>query len=105
MWQYYTYKSDDVCKTDSESLKFKLRLTNNSDDRGTVHLKTKLLLKYLNNFWRKFKMPIINHSINYILKWFPTCVIYEPNRAKAFAITSAMLFFFQFVTLSTQNNT
>ena len=61
-------------------------------------------LKYLSNFWRTLKMPLVNFEVNLILTWSSTCVITSSNDAVTFAITDTKLYF-PVVTLSTQENT
>ena len=34
-----------------------------------------VLLKYLNNFWRRLDMPLINCEVSLILTWSKTCVL------------------------------
>ena len=38
-------------------------------------------LKYLSNFWRTLKMPLINCEIELILDWSVNCVIISTNNA------------------------
>ena len=61
-------------------------------------------LKYLSNFWRTLKMPLINCKVKIILTWSSTCVITDSNGAGTFAITDTKLYV-PVVTLSTQENT
>ena len=61
-------------------------------------------LKYLRNFWRTLKMPLINCEVNLILLWSSTCVITSSNGAGTFEITDTK-FYVPVVTLSTQGNT
>ena len=53
-------------------------------------------LKYLNNFWRSFKMPQINYEINLILIW-SEIVLYNLIllQIKKIAITKLQNFMFQ----------
>ena len=62
-----------------------------------------LPLKYLRNFWRTLKMPLINCEINLILTW---SVISNSaaNQGTTFAITDTKLYV-QAVTLSTDDDT
>ena len=61
-------------------------------------------LKYLSNFWRTLKMPLINCEVNLILTWSSTCVITNSTGAGRFATTDTRLYV-PVVTLSTQENT
>ena len=61
-------------------------------------------LKYLSNFWRTLKMPLINCEINLDLNWSKNCVIEANNVSTTFSITDTRIYV-QVVTLSTQDNT
>ena len=53
--------------TDSESSKFKRKITGNTPAVGnTEYVKIILLLKYLSNFWRTLEIPLINCELNLI---------------------------------------
>ena len=60
-------------------------------------------LKYLSNFSRMLKIPLINCEVNLILTWSSTCVITNPTCAGRFAITDRKLYV-PVVTLSTQGH-
>ena len=60
-------------------------------------------LKYLSNFWRTLKMPLINCEINLIWTWSEKCVLSNDKKAIAFAITDKRLYV-PVATLSTQDN-
>ena len=63
-------------------------------------------LKYLSNFWRTFKMPLINCETNLILTWSANCVITDDpiaNQISTFTITDTKLYV-PVVTLSTEDN-
>ena len=63
-------------------------------------------LKYLSNFRRTLKIPLINCEVNLILTWSENCVIVYTNVANQgtkFAITETKLYV-PVVTLSTQDN-
>ena len=66
--------------TDSNSFKFKSRFLANTNERGIINAKIAVPLKYLGNFLRTFKMPLINCEINLILTWSASCIIFEVNR-------------------------
>ena len=61
-------------------------------------------LKYLRNFCRALKMPLINSEVNLILTGSSTCFITDSNGAGTFAITDTKLYVLV-VNLSTQENT
>ena len=46
--------------TDSESFKFKSKFLKNTSTAGTINVEIVVPLKYLGNFWRTLKMPLIN---------------------------------------------
>ena len=50
-------------------------------------------LKYLSNFSRMLKIPLINCEVNLILTWSSTCVITNPTCAGRFAITDKNFMF------------
>ena len=58
-------------------------------------------LKYLRNFWRTLKMPLINCEINLILTWYANCAVSSATGATEFADTKLYV---SVVTLSTQDN-
>ena len=63
-------------------------------------------LKYLINFWRTLKTPLINCEVNLILHWYANCVIVYTdiaNQGATFTITETKLYV-PVVTLSTQDN-
>ena len=63
-------------------------------------------LKYLSNFWRTLKMPLINCEVNLILTWYASCLIVynnDVNQGATFEITRTKIYV-PVVTLSTQDN-
>ena len=63
-------------------------------------------LKYLSNFWRTLKMPLINCEVELILNWSANCVIIYTNvnnQVLTFTITETNPYV-PVVTLSTQDN-
>ena len=75
LWQYY---KDDPNNNigDSESFKFKVKITGKSPAAGnTKDVEIIVPLKYLSNFWRTLEMPLINCEVNLILAWSKDCVI------------------------------
>ena len=72
LWQYYRNEPNDNL-ADSESSKSKIKITGNSPaDGNTKNVETIVPLKYLSNFWRTLKMPLINCEVNLILTWSST---------------------------------
>ena len=62
--------------------------------------------KYLSNFWRTLKIPLINCEVNLIFSWSADCVIIGTNIANqvaTFTIAETNLYVLV-VTLSTQDN-
>ena len=63
-------------------------------------------LKYLSNFWRTLKMPLINCEVKLLVDWSENCVVISTNIANqvpTFTITEKR-FYVPVVTLSTQDN-
>ena len=61
------YKKDDVHdnKIDSESFKFKAKMTERTPANGnTRDVEIFALLKYLSNFWRSPEMSLISYKIS-----------------------------------------
>ena len=53
---------------DSESFKFISKFLNNTNNAGIINA-IAVPLKYLINFWRTFKMSLINCETDRILTW------------------------------------
>ena len=83
--------------------KFKLSITDNTNNGGVAIVKIVEPLKYLSNFWRTLEMSLIKCEVTFDLDWSDSCVICEVDRATTFAMTSAKLHV-PVVTLSTQDN-
>ena len=67
LWQYYKDDPNDNI-TDSESFKFKVKITGKTpDDGNTKDFEIIVPLKYLSNFWKTLEMPLINCEVNLIL--------------------------------------
>ena len=65
-----------------------------------------VLLKYVSNFWRTFKMPLINCEFTLDLNWSKNCVIATTdvvNERATSSITDTKLYV-PLVTLLTPNN-
>ena len=91
----------------TDSFKFKAKITGQTGNDGTKNVEIMVPLKYLSNFWRTLKLPLINCEVNLILTWSATCVLIatgNQNQAARFAITYTKLYV-PVVTLSTQENT
>ena len=85
------------------TLKFKSRFVNNTNNDGIKDVEIAVSLKYLNNFLRTTKMPLINYKINLILTLSANCVISKEDRRTTFPITDSELYI-PVVTLSTNDN-
>ena len=91
----------------------KAGLTNTEADGTKIGVKIAVPLKYLSNFWRSFKMPLINCKVELSLKWTENCVLttatIDANANATGAdcatlkITDAKLYV-PVVTLSTEDN-
>ena len=104
LWQYFRDEPDDNIE-DSESFKFKVKITGKTPNNNNVKdVEIMVPLKYLSNFWRTLEIPLINCEVNLILTWSSTCVITNSDGAGTFAITVTKLYV-PVVTLSTQENT
>ena len=99
LWKFYKDEPKD-----SESFKYKIKITGNTPAHGTTKgVEIILPLKYLSKFCRNLEMPLINCEVNLILTWSSTCVITSSTGAGRFAITDKKLYV-PVVTLSTQDN-
>ena len=75
LWQYYKDDSDNNLQN-SESFKFKVKITGNTpNDGNTNDVEIMVPLKYLSNSWRTLEMPLINCEVELILTWSKNCVI------------------------------
>ena len=103
LWQYFRDKPNDNLE-DSESFKFKMKITGKSPNNGNEKdVEILVPLKYLSNFWRTLEMPLINCEVNLILTWSSSCVITDSTGAGTLEITNTKVYV-PVVTLSTQNN-
>ena len=85
------------------SFKYKSNLIDNAEDDGTKNgVKIAVPLKYLSNFWRSLKMPLINCKVELSLKWYETCLLTTATTA-TLKITDAKLYV-PIVTLSVEDN-
>ena len=105
LWQYSRYELDYDDITDSKSFIFNSKFTINTNKAGIANVGITVLLKYLSNFQRTLKMPLINWKKKKILfqHGLQILFIYEVNTAKSFAITDTKLYV-PVVTLSAQDN-
>ena len=91
----------------TDSFNFKVKFTGQTGNNGTKDVEIMVTLKYLSNFWRTLKMPLINCEVNLILPWSSTFALVATgvhNQSATFAITDTKLYV-PVVTLSTQENT
>ena len=96
----------DVANANIDSLKIKEKIIGETDNGGTKNVEIIVTLKYLSNFWRTHKMPLINCKIKIDLNWFEKCVLVAtavPNQGATFSITDTKLYV-PVVTLSAQDN-
>ena len=102
LWQYYKDEPNDNI-ADSESFKFKVKITGKTPDDGNIKdVEIIVPLKYLSNFWRTLAMPLIKCEVILELTWSKDCVITNSTGAGKFAITDTKLYV-PVVTLSTQD--
>ena len=103
LWQYFRDEPDDDIE-DSESFKSEIKITGKTPNNGNEKdVEIMSPLKYLSNFWRTLKMPLINCEVNLILTWSSACVLSDSNGAGTFKISDTKLYVLV-VTLSTQKN-
>ena len=103
LWQYSKEDPNDNI-TQSESFKSKIKITGKTLAAGnTKDIKIIVSLKYLTNFWRTLKIPLINCEVNLILTWSPTCFISSATGETKLKIPETK-FYVPVVTLSTQDN-
>ena len=90
----------------SPSFKFKTKIADRIGNDGTKHVKIRVPLKYLNNFWRTLEIPLINCEIILIVTWSTRCFIIDPpiaGQEPTFTIIDTKRYV-PVVTLSTQDN-
>ena len=90
----------------TDSFNFKTKITGQTNDDGIINVEIMIPLKYLYNFWRTLKMPLINCEVELILNWSANCVIIYTNvnnQVPTFTITETNPYV-PVVTLSTQDN-
>ena len=74
----------NVALDNSTSFKYKASLLGkatdaNGNDRSLKNTKIGVPLKYLSNFFRSLKMPLINYKIHLELNWNDNCVMHGAN--------------------------
>ena len=91
----------------TNSFNFKAKITGQTEDDGTKDVEIMIPLKFLSNFWRTLKMPLINCEVNLILTCSSTCAIVSTNIVNQGATftTNDTRLYVPVVTLSTQENT
>ena len=93
----------------SQSFKYKAALVGKSanavNNTNSTVKDTKIVvpLKYLSNFCRLLKMPLINCKVHLELNWIEDCILLSPGNSAKFKITGARLHV-PIVTLSTKDN-
>ena len=103
LWQYYKDDPNDNL-TDSESFKYKVKITGKPLDYGnTKDVEIIVPLEYLSNFWRTLEMPLINFEVELMLKQSKDYVISNSTGKGNVAITETKLYV-PVLTLSTQDN-
>ena len=89
--QYYKDNPNDNI-TQSESFKYKIKVRGKTPAAGnTKDVEIIVPLKYLSNFWRTLKMPLINCEVDLILTWSRHCVISSATGETKFKITETKL--------------
>ena len=113
LWQFKRYEQNmnnknpvNVNTADSSSFKYKSSFIETSTAVGDnivfKNVKIDVPLKYLSNFWRSLKLPLINCKINLELNWNKDCVM-PTNDEATFKITNTKLYL-PIVTLSSKDN-
>ena len=64
----------NVANAITDPFEIKEKLTSKAGNDGTKKVRI-VLLKYLSNFWRPLKIPLVNCKTNLDLNWSKTCVI------------------------------
>ena len=109
LWQF---KRDEInnnanLTNDYNAPSFKYKASNIGDAKNNGiknGVKIAVPLKYLGNFWRSLKMPLINCKVEFSLKWIENYLLTAANANNAiFQITDAKLYV-PVVTLSTEDN-
>ena len=120
LWNYYRDEPSNPLSSNSESLKYKTSITENTYNVGAGEewydankvgknkAEVVIPLKHLSNFWRSLNIPLINCEVELILTWSKNCVLADmtanvsPSGA-TFKITDTKLYV-PVVTLSKEND-
>ena len=79
----------------TDSFKFKNRLTGQTNDDGIINVQIMVPLKYLSSFWRTLEIPLINCEIELLLTCSRNSVIISTdinNQIRTFTVTEANLY-------------
>ena len=98
----------DITAGNSSSFKYKSNLIGNTvadeANKKKENVKIVVPLKYLSNFWRSLKMPLINCKVEFSLKWYGECILSTSGTAETLKITDTKLYV-PVITLTTEDNT
>ena len=87
LWNYYRDEPSNPLSSNSESFKYKTRITGNTYDVGAGEAgydatkvgknETEVVipLKHFSNFWKSLNIPLINCELELILTWSKNCVL------------------------------
>ena len=79
----------------TDSFKFKNRLTGQTNDDGIINVQIMVPLKYLSSFWRTLEIPLINCEIELLLTCSRNSVRISTdinNQIRTFTVTEANLY-------------
>ena len=110
----YQYKRDELAdvlannltQNNSDSFKYKVELLGDPVHANGIarrNVKVVVPLKYLSNFFRSLKMPLINCKIKLNLTWKKECVLSNQAGAAVFIINDSKMYV-PVVTLSKEDN-
>ena len=71
---------DFTATNTTESFKFKIKITGQTNSNGRIDVEITVPLKYLGNFWKTLEIALINCEV-LILNWSANCVILTTNVA------------------------
>ena len=74
---YYRDEPSNPLSSNSETFKCKTSITGKTAENNDslTNVKIVIPLKYLSNFWRSLKIPLINCEVELILTWSTNCVL------------------------------
>ena len=93
LWQF---KGDETIGNNNLTINMLFHLNikhliGNTDEDGAnrkkENVKIAVPLKYLCNFWRSLKMPLINCKVKISLKWIEKCILSNSGTDATFKIT------------------